>query len=167
MSSLHGVLSRKEFGVEKVSIARRRQYIRLLDAQNCPAVLSLEVVPPPPPAQDAPALQEQSAAGTLPQLLSALGAHAGAGGSRVMGFALELELDPNEPNRLRVEVIPRPVRAGRFVTVKQAARLLHLGTGAVRRALACGELQGMKIGRQWRVCLERPRRLEPASGQEE
>jgi excisionase family DNA binding protein len=84
-----------------------------------------------------------------------------------MGFALELEIDPQDPSRLKVELIPRPVSTGRFVTVRQASRLLRVSPEAVRRALTAGQLRGIKIGRQWRVCLERPRWLMPGQPTEE
>jgi excisionase family DNA binding protein len=90
----------------------------------------------------------------LAQFLAALGQ---ASGGRRIGLALELEVDPERPSRIKVDVITtKPVTTGRFVTVKQAARLLRVSEEEVEGALAKGELQGLKIGNQWRVCLERP-----------
>ena len=90
----------------------------------------------------------------LAQFIAALGQ---ASGGRRIGLALELEVDPEHPSRIKVDVITtKPVTTGRFVTVKQAARLLRVSEEEIEGALAKGELQGLKIGNQWRVCLERP-----------
>lgn len=154
--------------MEKVSIARRRQRIRLLCAQG-----PLECRDP---EDGEPQDQKEEGTGAasafpgretlaLSRFLAALGQ--GPGGTRRMGFALELEIDPQDPSRLKVELIPRPVSTGRFVTVRQASRLLRVSPEAVRRALTAGQLRGIKIGRQWRVCLERPRWLMPGQPTEE
>lgn len=155
--------------MEKVSIVRRRHRVRFPGAE---AALELsysgeeglqpsEAQEPNEPASAFPGREALA----LSRFLAVLGQ--GPGGTRRMGFALELELDPHDPSRLKVEVIPRPVGTGRFVTVRQASRLLRVSPEAIRRALASGQLRGVKIGRQWRICLERPRWLVPGSPEEE
>ncbi len=158
--------------MEKVSIARRRRSVpphgdpqrayaeRTHHLQLEQPARVLEGSAGPAPAGLAPG---ESVA--LSHFIAAL--RQGGLASRRLGFALELELDPEDPSRLKVEVIPRPVRVGRFISVKQASRLLRVSPEAVRRALARGQLQGIKIGRRWRLCLERPRWLGPGQPPQE
>lgn len=81
-------------------------------------------------------------------------------GKRRIGFSVEMAVDPDDPGRLKMVFIPKPVATGRFISVKQASRVFGLSQDAIRRALTRGELRGIKIGRQWRVCLDSPRALE-------
>ncbi len=40
-----------------------------------------------------------------------------------------------------------------YLTVKEAAKRLKLSVPSVRKALASGELRGLRVGRLWRVVL--------------
>jgi excisionase family DNA binding protein len=152
--------------VEKISIARRRQEIRLLAARPGQVSQSASSAASAGPQAAGRAVSGGDAClpqgVPLPELVAAL--TKGAQASRRLSFALELYADPADPSRVKIELFPRPLVAGTFTSIRQAARILRLSPQTVRRALCRGELPGFKVGRQWRVFLDPPRWLARAEG---
>ncbi|MFH0809630.1 MAG: helix-turn-helix domain-containing protein [Pseudomonadota bacterium] len=138
--------------MEKVSIARRRQSMRLMGGETrSPHASPLST----PPVKSAPPVLEGGFQQAVNDFMTAL-KQCLDGDPHGLGVTLEVGLAPDDPGRLRIQVITEPVRHGRFLSVHQASRLLRVGPRAVRRALSRGQLQGIRIGREWRVCFDAP-----------
>ena len=133
--------------MEKISIARRHR-------ENQAA--------PFPIKTDPPESHQESATKTfqLPLLASLITEEANTIEANTIQketkkFMVEITSGLEKPLKLNVSIQPlnSALPAKEFVTVIEAARVLHISKNTLYRQLQQGNLPGLKVGKQWRVLL--------------